>query len=471
MPEPADPDRDNPDFLAYNIVGLYAVFGGLWILLSDRLLWALVTDPYWSRALQTYKGWFYVAVTAVFLYLLIRRALARMKRLEEARRGAELKFLQAQKMELVGRLASGVAHDFNNVLTAIMGLTQMTMETMPPDDPRRTDLEDILRFSGRAGDLTSQLLAFGRKQFAQPRPLDLGEQVKSSAKMLRRAAGETVELEIRPAGGLWRVLADPCQVDQVLLNLAVNARDSMPQGGKFRVSAANAELKETLPAAGADIPPGEYVTLTAEDTGNGMDQETMARIFEPFFTTKEPGKGTGLGLSVVHGIVEQAGGYVTVESRPGEGTIFRLYLPKYSGMEPAPVLPPPQGPAAGGKETVLLVDDQPEILQVMRRVLEGHGYTVVCAASYEEALPLAAARSRIELLVTDAVLSGRNGLDLADRLVAPLPGLKVLFLSGHAADSAVQERVLAKNRPFLAKPFTPEALLSKVRQTLDSPAA
>jgi signal transduction histidine kinase len=471
MTEPAEPRRDETGFLAYRIVGLYALFGGLWILLSDRLLWALVTDKSWNQDLQTYKGWFYVAVTAVFLYLLIRQALARLKRLEEARLSAELKFLQAQKMELIGRLASGVAHDFNNVLTAIMGLTQMTVETMPESDSRRADLDDILKFSERAAALTGQLLAFSRNQFSQPRPLDLGAQIKGSEKMLRRAVGETVEMELQLAPGLWRVLADPCQTDQVLLNLAVNARDSMPKGGRLCISAANILIEKTPAAGAAEAPPGEYVILTARDNGCGMDQATLARIYEPFFTTKELGKGTGLGLSVVHGIVEQAGGRVAAESRPGEGTVFRIYLPKYSGMAPVTAPAPVKELSAGGKETILLVDNQPEILQVMRRVLEGHGYAVLCAGSYEEALSRAAAAGRFELLVTDTVLTGRNGPDLADKLEASYPGMKLLFVSGHAGDPAVQDRILTRNLPFLAKPFTPEALLIKVRQVLDAASA
>ncbi|OGR42640.1 MAG: hypothetical protein A2X35_01435 [Elusimicrobia bacterium GWA2_61_42] len=471
MTEPVKPGLDGPDFSAYKIAGLYAVLGGLWITFSDRLLWALVKDQAWVNSLQTYKGWFYVAVTAVLLYFLIRTALARIKRLEEARRATELKFLQAQKMELVGRLASGVAHDFNNVLTAIMGLAQITMRSMDEADTRRADLEDIINFSGHAAALTSQLLAFSRKQFFQPRPLDLNAQIKTSEKMLRRAAGEAVGIEFQLAGDLWKVMADPSQVDQVLLNLAVNARDAMPQGGKLSIKAANLEVGKSLHADGEELPPGEYVMLTARDTGCGMDQATMARAFEPFFTTKELGKGTGLGLSVVHGIVEQAGGRITMESKPAEGTVFRICLPRYSGPEPAPAPAAPRELPAGGKETVLLVDDQPEILMVMRRIAESQGYTVLGAGSYEEALARAASAGRIDLLVTDILLTGKSGVDLADRLLERQPGLKALFISGQAADPGVYDRVAAKNRPFLPKPFTAEALLAKVRQALDAPAA
>jgi len=438
MPEPLEPGRGAADLLAWKITGLYAVFGGLWILLTDLLLWSLAKDQHWAQTMQTYKGWFYVAVTAVFLYFLLKSSLARIKRLEESRRGAELKFLQAQKMELVGRLAGGVAHDFNNVLTAIMGLSQMTMRSMDASDPRRADMEDILKFSGRAAAITNQLLAFSRKQYLQPRRLDLGEHIKGAEKMLRRATGETVAVEFSLAGGLWQVLADPCQVDQVLLNLAVNARDALPQGGKLLISAANLAPEEARPADAADLPPGAYVALTARDNGCGMDQATLERIFEPFFTTKEPGKGTGLGLSVVHGIVEQAGGRITVESRPGEGAVFRIYLPKYSGREPIPESAPAPEPPAGGRETLLLVDDQPEILKVMARILEGQGYAVLRAGSYEEALSLAAAPGRrVELLVTDTLLKGKNGPDLAERLAGLYPGLKALFVSGHSEDPAV----------------------------------
>lgn len=472
MSKPAGPDQDNPDFLAYKIVGIYAVFGGLWILLSDRLLWASVTDPYWNHALQTYKGWFYVAVTAALLYLLIRNSLARMKSLEEERRGAELKLLQAQKMELVGRLAGGVAHDFNNILTAIMGLAQMTAPTLDKNDPRRADMEDIVKFSERAAAITRQLLAFSRKQISQPRQLDLGAHIKCAEKMLRRAAGKIVEIEVQVAGDLWTVMADPCQLDQVLLNLVVNARDAMPRGGKLMISAGNSVIKEPPAPGPADTPPGSYVMLKARDNGCGMDQAVLARIFEPFFTTKQPGKGTGLGLAVVQGIVEQAGGRIAVESRPGDGTVFRIYLPKYSGPAQARAQAAAQEQACGGKETILLVDDQPEIMQVMRRVLELQGYTVLCAGSYKEALAQAvAARSPVEILVTDVLLAGSNGPELADELAGLYPGIKVLFISGEAADPAVQDRILSLDRPFLPKPFTPEAFLVKVRQTLDSPAA
>lgn len=459
--------RNVPAVLAYSIVGAYAVFGGLWILLSDRILGVLAPDPAAYANFQTYKGWFYVAVTAALLYLLLRLALGAISRLEEARLKTERELLQAQKMELVGRLAGGVAHDFNNVLTAIMGLAQMSASSLPKDDQRRADMEDILKFAERAGAITAQMLAFSRRQIVQPRPLELPAVARDAAKMLRRAVGELVSVDFDLEEAPWPVMADPGQLQQVLMNLAVNARDAMPAGGRLTVSVRNSALTAPLADAWGTAPAGDYALLTVADEGCGMDGATLASIFEPFFTTKAQGKGTGLGLSVVRNIVDGLGGHITVVSRPGKGSVFSVYLPRYTGPMPAETAGGSRPSPLGGSETVLLVDDQPEVLPVLRRMLESKGYAVICAGGFEEAVELAAAaESGIDLLVTDSELPDGTGPDLAAEVKHLRPGTRTLFISGRADSREVRERVIAPGLPFLPKPFTPDTLLAKVRETL-----
>ncbi|MDT8287649.1 MAG: ATP-binding protein, partial [Elusimicrobiales bacterium] len=310
---------------AAKVVGAYALFGGLWILFSDRLLLSLSPDPAFYHSFQTYKGWFYVGATAILLYFLILRSMERTRRLEEEKRQSELKLLQAQKMEIVGRLAGGITHDFNNILTAIMSLSQLTAKNLPEGDPRRADVEDITRFSEKAAAITRQLLVFSRKRESQPRPLDPGETLRNAGSMLRRASGEKIKLGISAGPGLRPISADPGQLEQALMNLAVNARDAMPEGGTLELSAVNVELKEPLAAIERELPPGDYVALSARDSGVGMDRATMERLFEPFFTTKE--QGTGLGLAIVNRIVTVYGGTLNVDSVPGRGTLFTVKLP------------------------------------------------------------------------------------------------------------------------------------------------
>lgn len=378
-------------------------------------------------------------------------------------------FLHAQKMELVGRLAGGVAHDFNNILTAIMGLSQMTAASLPKEDQRRADVEEIFKCSQRAAALTRQLLTFSRKQLIQPRLLDLNALIDDAQKMLRRAAGEGVALELCLAESLRKIKADPGQIEQVLMNLVVNARDAMPRGGTISVTTSNVDVPRPLPLNGRQMPAGAYVLLTIRDTGQGMEEDTLAHIFEPFFTTKEPGKGTGLGLSVVQSIVEQGGGRVAVESRPGEGTLFRIYLPKAPEPEAAAAAPTQPHPDRRGSETILLVDDEREVRQVLRRVLEGHGYTVLCAEGYDDAVSAAERRQdKIDLLVTDTLMPGKGGPDLAEKMKSLHPEAKVLFISGHSEEGVVRSRIIDQNQPFLPKPFTFEAFLDKVRATIDA---
>lgn len=464
------PSGNAPALLAYSVVGAYALFGGLWIVLSDRLLDRLVTDRALNLAMQTYKGWFYVAVTAVLLYLLIRMALENLRRLEEEKLRAERELMQSQKMELVGRLASGVAHDFNNILTAIMGLAQMSALSLPKGDQHRADMEDILKFAESAGAITAQLLAFSRKQIPQPLPLDIGVLARDTAKMLRRVAGEAVELEYNLRENLWPVRVDPLHLQQVLMNLIVNARDAMPAGGKVTVGAENVSLAAPMPARGGEIPAGDHVLLTVRDEGRGIAAELLDKVFEPFFTTKEPGKGTGLGLSVVRSIVEQTGGRIDVVSRKNEGADFRIYLPRYVGAEKCGLCAEKGSPPLGGSETVLLVDDQADILPVLRRMLESEGYNVLCARNYSEAMGLLkAGNKRIDLLVTDSIMPGKTGADLAAAVKELQPDSMVLYISGMADSAEVRDRVIARGEPFLPKPFTQEALLTKVRETLGRP--
>jgi signal transduction histidine kinase len=452
---------------AVKVVAAYVFFGWLWILLSDRALEALVPGEAAYHSLQTYKGWFYVTVTAVLLYFLISRALDKMRRLEEERRESELKLLRSQRLELAGRLAGGIAHDFNNILTAIMGLSQMTAKSLPGDDPRRADIEDIISFSEKASALTRQLLTFSRKQIAAPRPLDPAGIVNGVKNMLARAAGETIKLKVNAEYGAVTMNADPGQVEQALMNLAVNARDAMPGGGTLEISVRRKELTEgTADAAGTELKPGAYAALEVRDEGRGMDDNTRGRLFEPFFTTKPEGKGTGLGLSVVKNIMDGAGGGILLDSGPG-GSRFTLLFPAMDGA-PAPAEDTRTAAApAGAGETVLLVDDEPEVLRVVARILADAGYRVLPAAGYEEALRLARSHAGpIDLLISDTILPDRPGPDLADAIAGLRPEAAALFISGHADEALLKTRVTDKGRPLLLKPFPAEALLAKAREVL-----
>jgi len=369
---------------------------------------------------------------------------------------------QAQKMDAVGQLAGGVAHDFNNLLTVINAYADLLLEDLPADSPIRDDLEQIGGAGRRAAQLTQQLLAFGRKQVLQPKILDLHEIVVDAEKMLKRMIGEDVGISLARRGEHTSVKADPGQVVQVLMNLAVNARHAMPHGGKLTLETSVVDVSG--PILGTDAPPGRYVSLEVKDTGVGMPPEVVSRIFEPFFTTKEPGAGTGLGLSVVHGIVTQSGGHIAVSSEPGRGTTFRVLLP-WVDAEAEPDSPRSRGRVAGGTETVLVVEDEPGVRRLARTILINNGYTVLDASSGAEAFELAERHgASIHLLLTDVVMPGQGGFDLAQALRRRFPLLKVLFMSGYAPGATVMAGV-----GFLPKPFGPASLAQKVRATLDAP--
>src|SRR5438874_3438980 len=387
------------------------------------------------------------------------------------RLGLEQQLRQAQKMEAVGRLAGGIAHDFNNILTAITGHADLLLEDLGHHDPRRADVDEIRRSAERAAGLTRQLLAFSRQQVLQPKVVDLNALVLDMDKLLRRLIGEDVELATVLDPTLGRVTADPGQLEQVIVNLAVNARDAMPQGGKLTLETRNIDLDATYTLEHSLVKPGPYVQLTVSDSGIGMDEETQAHAFEPFFTTKPRGQGTGLGLAMVYGTVKQSGGFIWVYSEPGRGATFKIYLPRVdapveSAAPPAPVERPPRG-----SETVLLAEDEPAVRAIARQALERQGYTVLAAPSGADALALAAQHgATIHLLLTDVVMPGMSGRDLADRLTAQRPGIRVLYISGYTDNAIVRHGMLEPGLAYLQKPFRPDALVRKVREVLDGGA-
>jgi PAS domain S-box-containing protein len=380
------------------------------------------------------------------------------------RRRLEQQLRQSLKMEAVGRLAGGVAHDFNNLLTAILGYCNLMLDDVAKEDPLRPDLEEIRKAGERAAALTRQLLAFSRRQMLQPQIVDVNVLVRQLEKMLRSLIGEGIELVLGLAPDLAEVRVDPASIEQVVVNLAVNARDAMPAGGRLVIESANVELDVEYAGAHASVIPGKYVMLAVNDTGKGMDESTRARIFEPFFTTKEQGKGEGLGLASVYGIVKQSGGYIWVYSEPGRGTAFKVYLP--------PAESPTAGrtgrlPAPRAWETVLLVEDEAAVRTLAREVLRRHGYVVLEAKHGLDALRVAERhQDAIHLLVTDVVMPYLSGRELADRLAGVRPAMRVLYMSGYT-DHAVMHRDVPSRAAFLQKPFTPDVFARKVRGVLD----
>ena len=377
---------------------------------------------------------------------------------------------QAQKMEAVGRLAGGVAHDFNNLLTAILGSAELLLGRLGPDHPERVEAEEIRKAAMWAADLTRQLLAFSRQQVLDPQVFDLSAVVADMDKMLRRLVRADIAFRTRLAPDLGAVRADPGQIEQVIMNLAVNACDAMPDGGTLTIETANVELGAGHDHEPAPVTPGRYVMLTVSDTGTGMSATTRAHIFEPFFTTKERGKGTGLGLSTVYGIVKQSDGYVWLESEPGHGTTFKVYLPRVDAALAAAVPAVERTPSLGGSETILVVEDQEPVRRLTRRVLETYGYAVLAAGDGPEALQVAAHHTgTIHILVADVVMPGMSGREVGRRLAAARPEMRVLYLSGYPDDSIVSHGVLEPGLAFLQKPFTPETLARRVREVLDAP--
>jgi two-component system, cell cycle sensor histidine kinase and response regulator CckA len=391
-----------------------------------------------------------------------KRAEAEQARLEE-------QLQQAQKMESIGRLAGGVAHDFNNLLTVINGYSQLALDELGAGDPLRATLAEIQKAGERAAGLTRQLLAFSRKQVLQPRMLDLNRVVEEMRPMLERLVGEAVEVRVELNAESGTVHADPHQLEQVIMNLSVNARDAMPDGGRLLIETSGVERDESYVRSHPEDRAGRYVMLAVSDSGTGMDEETRRRIFEPFFTTKGAGKGTGLGLSMVQGIVAQSGGYINVYSEPGHGTTLKIYLPALAEAAADPGKPA-DVPALGGKETVLVVEDQVEVRNYAVAVLKAYGYCVVQAENAGEALLLCEReRGRIHLVLTDVVMPNLGGGELAARLRKMRPGIKVLFMSGYTDNVIVHHGALEEGAEFIQKPFSPKELASKVRAVLGPP--
>jgi PAS domain S-box-containing protein len=389
-------------------------------------------------------------------------------RAEEEKAKLEAQLQQAQKMESVGRLAGGVAHDFNNMLTVILCNAELAIKNVNSNQSGLAYLAQIRKAAEYSADLTRQLLAFARKQVVEPKVLDINKTVARMLTMLQRLIGEDIHLTWKPAVGLWAVKMDPSQLDQILANLCVNARDAISGVGKITIETGNFTMDDNSSACHADFVPGEYVLIAVSDNGCGMDKETLSFIFEPFFTTKEMGKGTGLGLSTVYGAVKQNKGFIDVNSEPDSGTTFTIYLPRYVGKVKKAPTERALGPDLSGKETILLVEDDPEILNIAMYMLETQGYTVLAAKSPGEAIILAKDYSgEIHLLLTDVVMPEMNGLDLANKLLAIYPRLKRLFMSGYTADVIANQGVLDEGLHFIQKPFSPQTLAAKMREVLN----
>jgi two-component system cell cycle sensor histidine kinase/response regulator CckA len=414
------------------------------------------------------KGWFELRFVPVpegtcILSLDItdrKRAAATLARTEEQLR-------HAQKMEAVGRLAGGVSHDFNNVLSVVLSYTDMILSDLKSDDPMRADIEEIHKAGVRAADLTRQLLTFSRQQVVLSKVVDLNQIIAGMERLVGRLLGADVEVTLLPAARLGKVKADPGQIEQIVMNLVVNARDAMPQGGRLTVQTNNMELDEHYASEHLGVTAGPHVMLAVTDTGIGMDKETLAQVFEPFFTTKEKGKGTGLGLSIVFGIVKQSGGHVWVYSEPGKGTTFKVYLPRTDARADVSPSQPPPAEGGRGSETILLVEDDEQVRAVARGILRRSGYTVLEAPGAGEALLVVEQYgARINLIVTDVVLPRMNGPQLVERIRISRSDIKVLFMSGYTDEAIIQHGLLDSGVVFLQKPITPDSLTRKVREAL-----
>jgi two-component system, cell cycle sensor histidine kinase and response regulator CckA len=398
----------------------------------------------------------------------IVRDLSEQRLAESALRHTEERLREAQKMEAIGRLAGGVAHDFNNLLSVVVGYAELALSTMAPDDAVRDDMAEIALAGRRATELTQQLLAFSRRQVLQTRVVDVNAVLLGLEKMLRRVLGEDVELELVRAPELDLVLTDPGQFEQVMLNLALNARDAMPTGGRLVIETSNVDLDPADAIARFGNVTGPSVMISVSDTGLGMTRATQARVFEPFFTTKEQGKGTGLGLATVYGVVQQSGGQIEVSSEPGHGSTFRVYLPRTTRTVSRETPAPPSLAAPQGSETILLVEDEDQVRTLARSLLRRSGYHVLEAQNGGEALLLCEQfPTRIDLLLTDVVMPRMSGRQLAERVIPMRPEIKVLFMSGYTDDAVLRHGVHEADVAYLQKPITPDRLLRKVRDVLD----
>ena len=392
------------------------------------------------------------------------RDLTNQSRLEE-------QLAQSQKMDAVGQLAGGVAHDFNNILTVIMSYSSLLISDFEDNDPRREDVQEISNAATRASGLTSQLLAFSRKQLLEPRVISVNSVVIGLEKLLRRLIGEDIDLATTLEPDLFLIHADPSQLEQVLINLAVNARDAMPEGGRLHITTSNTELFTGHTDGRLAAAPGEYIMVAVTDTGTGMTREVQNRVFEPFFTTKLQGKGTGLGLSTVYGIVKQSGGDVWIYSEPGHGTTFKVYFPRVTDREADVVVREETETALGGTETVLIVEDDASLRALSARILEGNGYTVLLARNGLEALAIAGGHDgHIDLVASDVVMPKMNGRPLVEKLLESRPEMRVLFMSGYTDDEVMRRGVIDGRTAFLQKPFTPAQFAKKVRDVLDQKA-
>jgi signal transduction histidine kinase/CheY-like chemotaxis protein len=397
-----------------------------------------------------------------------RGALAVLSNITELKR-AETRLREAQKMESLGLLAGGVAHDFNNLLTVINGYSDIVFRGLAEGDTLRPQVDQIRIAGARAADLTQQLLGFSRKQTIRPRQLDLNQVVVESENMLRRLLGEDIELETRLSPELGRVMADLGQIHQILMNLVVNARDAMPNGGRLILGTANVEIYSDYVKEHSDATAGSFVLLAVTDNGTGIDEEAGKHIFEPFYTTKGPARGSGLGLATVHGIVKQSQGWISVETAMGKGTTFRIYLPRIGACAETQVEAEPRRPNARRSETVLVVEDQDEVRGLAIRVLRTYGYSVLEAADGATALELVKSHAGpIHLLLTDVVLPGMNGRELAESVRTLLPGTKVLYTSGYTRDVIAHRGVLGSDVAYIAKPYSPAGLAAKVAEALAS---
>ncbi|MCF8090355.1 MAG: response regulator, partial [Desulfotignum sp.] len=374
-----------------------------------------------------------------------------------------------QKMESVGRLAGGVAHDFNNMLGVILGHTELALLQADEHHELHGDLKEIQKAANRSADITKQLLAFARKQTISPRQLDLNDTVERMLNMLRRLIGEDIDLVWQPSAHLWPVKMDPSQIDQILANLCVNARDAIGGVGKLTIETGKKSFDEEYCSEHPGFIPGDFVLLAVSDNGCGMDKEVLDNLFEPFFTTKDVGKGTGLGLATIFGIVKQNNGFINVYSEPGQGSTFRIYLPRLVVDEDTDNAVPDKKAVAGGTETILLVEDEPSILRMTRMMLERKGYTVLYAASPSEAVKKAKNHSgAIDLLMTDVVMPEMNGRDLSEKITDHYPGIRLLFMSGYTANVIAHHGILEKGVAFMQKPFSMAELAEKLRDVLDT---